>query len=52
VLGDNNELNGYYYDSSGEYVPVSFTIDCDSLKTNRLIKVDVQKIKATTVAWL
>ncbi len=50
VLGNNNELNGYYYNSLGEYVPVSFTIDGDSLKTNRLIKVDVQKIKAMTSA--
>ncbi|MFT6166175.1 MAG: hypothetical protein ACJAV5_001355 [Vicingaceae bacterium] len=52
VLDSNNELNGYYYNSSGEYVPVSFTIDGDSLKTNKLIKVDAEKIKATTIAWL
>lgn len=52
VLDSNNELNGYYYNSLGEYVPVSFTIDGDSLKTNRLIKVDVEKIKATTIVWL
>lgn len=52
VLTSNNELSGYYYNSSGEYVPVSFTIDGDSLKTNKLIKVDVEKIKATAIAWL
>lgn len=47
VLTANNELEGYYYNSKGEYVPVNFTIDGDSLKTNQLVKIDVQNIKAT-----
>ncbi len=52
VLASGNELNGYYYDSSGAFVPVSFTIDGDSLKTNKLIKMDVEKIKGVTAGWL
>lgn len=52
VVTNNSELQGYYYNSLGEYVPVNFTIDGDSLNTNKLNKVDIQKIKATTTAWL
>ena len=52
VITAENNLEGYYYNSKGEYVPVSFTISGDTLVTNSLVKVDVQKIKATTMAWL
>lgn len=52
VLTATNKLEGYYYNSSGEYVPVSFSVEGDSLQTNRLIKMDVEKIKATAMAWL
>ena len=52
VITAENNLEGYYYNSKGEYVPVSFTISGDTLVTNSLVKVDVEKIKATTMAWL
>ncbi|MBL4706839.1 MAG: hypothetical protein JKY48_00165 [Flavobacteriales bacterium] len=51
VLSDSTELNGYYYNSKGDYVPVNFTIDGDSLKTNKLIKVDIDEIRAGTLAY-
>lgn len=50
VLNDSNELKGYYYNSKGDYVPVSFTIDGDSLKTNQLKKIDVQALKESELA--
>ena len=52
VITAENNLEHYYYNSKGEYVPVSFTVSGDTLVTNSLVKVDVQKIKATTMAWL
>jgi hypothetical protein len=52
VLRNDNKLEGYYYNSSGNYVPVSFSINGDSLLTNRLIKVNLENNKATVVAWL
>ena len=52
VLRNDNKLEGYYYNSSGNYVPVSFSINGDSLQTNRLRKVNLENNKATADAWL
>jgi len=52
VLRNDNKLKGYYYNSSGNYVPVSFSINGDSLQTNRLRKVNLENNKATADAWL
>lgn len=43
-------LVGYYYDDKDNPIPVEFALESDTLKTNVLTKVDLNKIKAGTLA--
>ena len=48
---NKDTLVGYYYDDKGNPIPVEFAMESDTLKTNVLTKVDLQKIKAGTLAY-
>ncbi len=52
VKDEAGHLQGYYYNSSRDQFPVDFEISGDSLKTDRLQKLEVEEIKAGMIALL